>query len=191
MKYLTILIVLLIPISVSANCESVYPEDVVIIADTTIEWMRFTKNNVKKTCIRINYFLRDRWIGRKIDTILHEQPNHDTILYDDIADTFWTIDTMPVLQLGGLYIEATHDTIKEYMKIGKICDTTWITCAVYGCSCTRPFQITCHTDTIWADKVQVWLTPKEIEYLWQIVDNADSVLVSVFYLLKEVMPDDQ
>lgn len=91
--------------------------------------------------------------------------------------------------IGDMVRGLAHDTTKEYIEeIREVCDTTF----KYNRRCLCMFDhITCHTDTIWGDKVQVWLTPREIKYLWQIVYNADSVLISVFHLLREVMPDNE
>ena len=63
-----------------------------------------------------------------------------------------------------------RDTTRYYIKeIKQKCDTAngvMLSCSVYNCDCSPfPFVTNCRPDTIWADKVQVWLTPEQLEGL--------------------------
>jgi len=67
-----------------------------------------------------------------------------------------------------------HDTLKEYIKeIGQKCDTTFIKSwkpkvkidGVQYIELMMAPKDTCYIDTIWADKIAIYLTPKAAEKL--------------------------
>ena len=105
---------------------------------------------------------------------------------DDIDTTVWSqpllwspIDTFRTPQ---------RDTTRVYIKeIKQKCDTTWVP---FSEPCEGVFygfrKIKCVNDTIWADKVPVWLTPTELEQLMGLFGNsADSFLVLPQVMSKE------
>ena len=81
------------------------------------------------------------------------------------------------VQHGDIIVYEPHgkDTTRYYIKeIKQKCDTADIAigCLVYRCDfCSIKLSITCVDDTIWADKVQVWLTPIQLEELMRIIER--------------------
>ena len=83
-----------------------------------------------------------------------------------MTDTWWR-DQCP----------SKRDTTRWYIKaIGEKCDSTYK--KIYAPTPENPqfFQqvyertITCKTDTTWAEKIQVWLRPEQLEKLMEILN---------------------
>ncbi|KKK82808.1 hypothetical protein LCGC14_2799700 [marine sediment metagenome] len=99
------------------------------------------------------------------------------ISQQEIAD--WLGDS---LQIWTPKRDTTHYYIKE---IKQKCDTTgWLMCAVYNCNCRGWPHVSCVDDTVWAEKVQVWLTPTQLKELMRIIDatgGASTKLPSIYH----------
>src|SRR3990172_227004 len=93
------------------------------------------------------------------------------------AEDKFTVDAIGATYLWGLDdCHKPKDTTRWYIKaIGEKCDSTYK--KIYAPTPENPlfFQqvyertITCKTDTIWAEKVQVWLRPEQLEKLTEIL----------------------
>ena len=87
------------------------------------------------------------------------------------------------VQHGDIIVYEPHgkDTTRYYIKeIKQKCDTTYVAIGGHDCTdcpkCGTPPitfwpDIKCIDDTIWADKVQVWLTPIQLEELMRIIER--------------------
>ena len=76
-----------------------------------------------------------------------------------------------------------RDTTRNYIKeIKQKCDTTLVRITdnicdsgILRCGCghyaTHTTKIKCVDDTVWAEKVQVWLTPEQLKELMRIIER--------------------
>ena len=127
-------------------------------------------------------FLLSSGLYAQDDGLMLEQPLTTNLLWSPI-DTLWGYE---------------RDTTRCYIKeIKQKCDTTYhrnprinvlITpnicdSGILHCGCGRyttyRTEIKCQSDTVWADKVQVWLTPEQLKRLMKVVD-AESEVTTVF-----------
>ncbi len=100
-----------------------------------------------------------------------------------IADAVWRPLWSAVTAIGLL---PKHDTTRNYIKeIKQKCDTVYEAIGGHDCTkcpkCGTPpitffADITCIDDTVWAPKVQVWLTPERLDELLDIIKEREQVL---------------
>jgi hypothetical protein len=105
-----------------------------------------------------------------------------TAISADAISSWWIDSIMPATWIdeigvaGWDHCPKPKDTARWYIKaIGEKCDSTYK--KIYAPTPENPlfFQqvyertITCKTDTTWAEKVQVWLRPEQLEKLIQIL----------------------
>lgn len=92
----------------------------------------------------------------------------------------------------GIWNEAPkkHDTLKEYVtEINEVCDTLWskhwvpleelIDGEQYFRQLPKIDSVVCRPDSVWADKVQVWLTPEQTEWLLKFINNPAETILNI------------
>lgn len=174
MKYLLIL-VLLLPGAVSAQDmilrhASLYIDKNLIYHDSLC-LDRFIQK-IPKEAWRSYYdessFMFDCFSDHDEDSFKYTgtHGSFDSSWVDSIADMIW--GEVPA-----------HDTTKEYIvEIREVCDTVP---NYHLCLNCKLYDIYCHTDTIWGDKVQVWLTPWKIRVLMEFLDRPRDTLALRYY----------
>lgn len=169
---LTTLILIALPWTVSAECKY----------DSTYDYTSFGGVAIPGYHVRKGHEL-------------HVDVGHT--IGDNIWDERFDNDPM-ILQFRALSVEPTHDTTREYIvEIKEVCDTTIIhetfrrfekldkTKSMHDdcvCECER---VTCHTDTIWADKIQVWLTPWQMRVLMEYLERPRDTLNWEYHYYKD------
>ncbi len=96
----------------------------------------------------------------------------DSVHYYNYIGATYTIGLLP-----------KHDTTRNYIKeikqkcnttfvpiISNICDSGILRCGCGQYTTTYTAKIECVNDTVWTEKVQVWLTPEQLKELMRIID---------------------